>query len=388
MILIKNIDIHSPTPLGKKDILISEDKILYIDSNITIPETFFPNVRIINGENLLALPGIIDLHVHIAGAGGEGSFSTRTPEMSLNSLISNGITTCVGLLGTDGITRSVENLYAKASSLEEEGISTYLWTGSYQLPTKTLTGDIKKDIIFINKIIGVGEVAVSDHRSSNPSTNELLSLVSEARVAGLISGKCGITHFHLGDGKHMMDPINKILENSDIPYENILPTHINRNSSLFKESIKYCKNGGFVDITTGIRPDKNDVDVVDPVDAYITLLNSGCNIENITMSSDSGGSMPIFDESGKLLTISIGLPSTNLDVFRDLLKRGISINEAITPLTLNPAKLLKLHNKGMINIGFSADIMMLDKNYNIHTLISKGIVMVENYKCTRIDYFS
>lgn len=388
MILIKNITIYSPSPLGKKDILISGGRIVHIEENISIPKKNFPEHYVINGENLIALPGIIDLHIHIAGAGGEGGFSSRTPEMSFNNLILNGITTCVGLLGTDGITRSIENLLAKAASLEEKGLSTYIWTGSYQFPTKTLTGDIKKDIIFVDKIIGIGEIAISDHRSSNPSYNDLVTLASEARIAGLISGKCGITHFHLGDGKKMIESIDKIIEHSDIPYENILPTHINRNTPLFKKCIEYCKSGGYVDITTGIRPEKADVfDVVDPVDAYITLINSGCNIENITMSSDSGGSMPIFNESGELETISIGLPSSNLDVFRDLLKTGMGISEAIMPLTSTPAKLLKFNTKGVISNGFSADIMLLDKEYNLHSLLSNGNILVENYKPIKKDYF-
>ncbi|KMT20881.1 beta-aspartyl-peptidase [Clostridium cylindrosporum] len=377
MLLIKNINIYSPTSLGKKDILICYDKILYISEDIKIPENF-PDCKTIDGSNFTALPGIVDLHVHIAGAGGEGGFSSRTPEMTLSNLTLNGITTCVGLLGTDGSTRSMGNLLAKANSLDEEGITTYIWTGSYQIPTRTLTSSARGDIIFVDKIIGIGEIAISDHRGSHPSDYDLIHLASEARVGGLISGKCGITHIHIGDGRSMIDPLKHLVESSEIPLYNILPTHINRNSKLFKECIDYCKLGGYVDITTGIRP--NGDDVVDPTTSYRALLDEGCNIENITMSSDSGGSMPIFNESGKLEDLTIGLPSTNLEVFRDLVRDGMSIDKAIIPLTSNPSKLLKLLDKGHIKEGFSADIMLLDKDYNLHTLISRGKIMVENYK--------
>ncbi|MEF9934075.1 MAG: beta-aspartyl-peptidase [Clostridium sp.] len=377
LILIKNINIFTPESIGVLDILISGEKIIHIDKNINIPSTF-PEYTVINGEGLYALPGIIDLHIHISGAGGEDGFSSRTEELKYPSIVESGITTAIGLLGTDGSTRSMENLLAKAYSLEERGLTTYLWTGSYQIPLVPLTEDIKKDIIFIPKIIGVGELAVSDHRGSHPSTYDLIKICSMTRNAGLISGKCGITHFHLGDGKEKMSPIFNIVNNSEIPLYNILPTHINRNTPLFFESIDYCKKGGYVDITTGIRPDGDDV--VDPPIAFKQLLESGCNVDNITMSSDSGGSMPIFEPDGTLKSITTSPPTTNLDVFRDLVRDGMDISTAITPLTSSPAKLLKFKNKGYISVGFDADIMILDNSLNLKSLIARGNILYDDYK--------
>ncbi len=378
MYLLKNLNVYSPKFIGENDVFIVNEKINFIEKNITLPKSNFPLHEDIDCTGLIAIPGLIDLHVHIAGAGGEGGFSSRTPEMHVNDFFKNGVTTCVGLLGTDGTTRNIENLYAKSKSLEEQGLSTYLWTGSYEVPTPTLTGSIRRDVVFIDKVIGVGEVAISDHRGSYASFNELTKMVAESRVAGLISGKCGITHFHLGDGKSMLDPIEEIIERSDIPYENILPTHINRNTPLFNECVKYCKSGGYVDITTGIKP--NNDDVVDPSIAFKTLLENGCSLKNITMSSDAGGSMPIFDSNGHLIEISISSPSTNMEVVLDLIKSNVDIETAISPLTINPASLLKLHNKGQIKEGFSADILLLDKDFNIHSVISKGKFIIKNYK--------
>ncbi|MEG0371117.1 MAG: beta-aspartyl-peptidase [Clostridium sp.] len=377
MILIKNIKTFAPQNIGEMDILIIGENITYISEDITLPIGNFPEYNTINGENLYALPGIIDLHIHFAGAGGEGGFKTRTNELSFQTIIESGITTCVGLLGTDGATRSMQNLLAKAYSLEEMGISTYIWTGSYQLPLTPLTNSIKSDIIFIPKIIGVGEVALSDHRSSHPNNHDLIHLASTARNAGLLSGKCGITHFHLGDGNEFLSPIKSIIENSNIPYSNILPTHINRNTPLFKECIDYCKSGGLVDITTGIRP--NNDDVIAPSHALVTLLENGCNIDNITMSSDAGGSMPIFSSDGTLKSIDTSSPSTNLDVFRDLISMGVDISIAIKPFTSSPAKILKLNKKGHIKEGYIADIMLLDKDFNLHSLISQGKLIISNY---------
>lgn len=378
MILIKNIEVFSPQSLGKKNILIFYNKIAYISSEVNLPDKNFPEIKVIDGEGLTVVPGLIDLHVHITGGGGEGGFTTRAPELTLTNLTMNGITTCIGLLGTDGTTRSMGNLIAKARALEEEGISTFCWTGCYQMPTRTITDSARGDIVLVDKIIGVGEIAVSDHRGSHPSENDLVHLASEARVGGMISGKCGVLHMHIGDGKKGLIPVMDMVKDSEIPYDNLLPTHINRNPLVYKQSIEYAKDGGFVDITTGIKPEGDDA--VYASDVYKTLLDEGISPYNITMSSDSGGSMPIFDSTGKLLKLSIGSPSTNMDTIRECISKGISMEETLIPLTASPAKFLKLKNKGKIEEGYDADLLLLDKDLKPHTVLCKGKVMVENYK--------
>ena len=385
MILIKNIEVFSPQSLGKKNILVFYNKIAYISSEVNLPDKNFPEIKVIDGEGLTAVPGLIDLHVHITGGGGEGGFTTRAPELTLTNFTMNGITTCIGLLGTDGTTRSMGSLIAKARALEEEGISTFCWTGCYEMPTRTITDSARGDIVLVDKIIGVGEIAVSDHRGSHPSENDLVHLASEARVGGMISGKCGVLHMHIGDGKKGLIPIMDMAKDSEIPYDNLLPTHINRNPLVYKQSIEYAKNGGFVDITTGIKPEGDDA--VYASDVYKTLLNEGISPYNITMSSDSGGSMPIFDSTGKLLKLTIGSPSTNMDTIRECIDKGISMEEALIPLTASPAKLLKLKNKGKIEEGYDADLLLLDKDLKPHTVLCKGKVMVENYKAVVFGTF-
>lgn len=379
MLLIKNAEVFTPKALGKKNILISLDKIAYLSSEIDLPTKNFPEIQVVDAESLIAVPGLIDLHVHITGGGGEGGFTTRTPELNLTDFTLNGITTCIGLLGTDGTTRSMGNLLAKARGLEEEGLSTFCWTGCYQMPTRTVTDSARTDIIFIDKIIGVGEIAISDHRGSHPSDHDLIHLASEARVGGMIAGKCGILHVHVGDGKKGLTPVFDMANESEIPFENILPTHVNRNSLVYKQSVEYAKSGGFIDITTGIKPDGDDA--VSAAEVYNTMLKEGISPYNITMSSDAGGSMPIFDENGKLLRITTELPSTNLDIIKEcIMGKGLSIEEALIPLTLSPAKLLKLNRKGVIKEGYDADLVLMDEKFNIHTVICKGRIMIENYK--------
>lgn len=378
MILIKNIDTYSPEHIGKKDILTSFDKIAYISEKIELPSSNFPKTEVIDGSKLTAIPGIVDLHVHIIGGGGEAGFDSRAPELMLTQLTTNGITTCVGLLGTDGYTRSMGNLIAKARSLEIEGLSTYVWTGSYKIPTRTITDSPRGDIILVDKIIGIGEIAISDHRSSNPSNEQLSYIASEARVGGMLSGKCGILHVHVGDGKDGITPLIYMKKNSEIPYSNILPTHINRNPLVFNQAIEYAMDGGFVDITTSIRPDGDDA--VDPVDAFKKFLEHDISPYQITMSSDSGGSAPMFDKAGNLVKFGIGSPSSNIEILQSAIKAGIPMDIALIPFTSSPAKLLKLSGKGRLDEGASSDIILLDSNLKIHTVICKGKLMVKNYK--------
>lgn len=378
MILIKNIDIYSPEHVGRKDILSTYDKIAYVSENINLPSSNFPKTEVIDGSELIAIPGIIDLHVHITGGGGEAGFTSRAPELMLTQLTTNGITTCVGLLGTDGITRSMGNLLAKARSLEIEGITTYVWTGSYRVPTRTITDSARGDIILVDKIIGIGEIAISDHRSSNPSDSDLIHLATEARLGGMLSGKCGILHLHVGDGKEGLNPLFHMKEHTEIPYSNILPTHINRNPLVFKHAIDYAADGGFVDITTSIKPEGNGE--IHPSDAFKEFLNRNISPYQITMSSDCGGSSPIFDSEGNLTKFAIGSPSSNIEILQHCVKIGIPLETALIPLTSSPAKLLKLEGKGVLKEGACSDIVLLDKDLKIHSVICKGKIMVTNYK--------
>ncbi|WP_373844944.1 beta-aspartyl-peptidase [Clostridium sp.] len=378
MILIKNVEIFAPESFGKKDILICFDKIACISKNTCIPKGTFSEIEIIEGDGLKAIPGIIDLHIHISGAGGEGGFNTRTPELNLTDFTLNGITTCIGLLGTDGITRNMGALLAKSRALEIEGLSTYCWTGCYAVPTRTLTDSVRGDIILIDKIIGAGEIALSDHRGSHPSDNDLIHLACETRVGGLISGKCGVLHLHLGDGKEGLNPVFDLIDTSDIPFENLLPTHLNRNSLLSRQCIEYAKNGGFVDITTGIKNEGDDA--LSASTLYNTLLKEHISPYHITMSSDAGGSMPFFDDKGNLTKLTRGIPNTNINSIRESVELGIPLELALLPLTSSPAKLLKLKGKGKIMENYDADLILLDNKLNINTVISRGKIMVQNYK--------
>ena len=377
MYLIKNIHVYAPEDVGIKDVLVDE-KIIKIGDNLPVIEEY--DVEVIDGTGKILVPGFIDCHVHILGGGGEGGARTRTPEIMLSDITTAGVTTVVGCLGTDGTTRTMTNLLAKAKGLEEEGISTYVYTGSYQVPVKTLTGSVADDIILFDKIIGCGEIAISDHRSSCPTKEEFMKIVADARLGGILSAKAGITDIHMGDSKEVLNLLKYVLDNSMIPSFNMLPTHINRNGYLMKDGIDYVKNyKGYIDLTTSGDKDHMEEGEVTAAQGYRMALDEGCDKYHITYSSDGQGSLPVFDKEGRYIGLGVGRVMSMYEEFVDSVNiYNIDIETALLPLTLNPAKLLKLNNKGSIEKGKDADLVIMDKNLKITEVFARGKMMIEN----------
>jgi beta-aspartyl-dipeptidase (metallo-type) len=376
--VIKNIDVYAPEHLGIKDVVIVGDKIEGIYDSINVPNNFV-DISVIDGNRKILVPGLIDCHVHIMGGGGEGGFKTRTPELPFSELVDAGITTVVGCIGTDDICRNMTALLAKAHALEEEGITTYCYTGSYQVPAKTVTENIKGDLMLLDKVIGVGEIAISDHRSSQPTYDEFANVVAQARVGGLLSGKAGIVNIHLGDGAKRLDYLFELIENTEIPPDQMLPTHVNRNGELFDIALKYVEKGGFIDLTTSFDPNCLEEGELRASKGLKLALQSGMPEEHITFSSDGNGSMPMFNERKEMIGIGIcKVKSLYEEVKYAVLEENIPLEKAIKVITSNVADLLRLASKGRIESGKDADLVLLEKEgLEIDTVIAKGKVLMD-----------
>lgn len=380
--IIKNIKVYAPEYMGVQDVLLVNDKIAAVGNDIRAEFNAPVEVVEIDGSGKILVPGFIDSHVHLLGGGGEGGFATRTPEATLTGFTTAGVTTVVGCLGTDGVARDMSALLAKARGLEEEGVTTYIYTGSYRIPVKTITGDIMKDIMSVDKIVGIGEIAISDHRSSQPTFEEFCRAVSEARVGGMLSGKAGIINIHLGDGKRKLELLQRAVDETEIPITQFLPTHINRNEELFKDCIEFAKRGGFVDFTGSEDPEfweKQDGEVRFSKGVR-RLLESGVSQDNFTLSSDAQGSLPIFNEKKEFIGIGVGKSTCLLKSIKDaVFTENLPLETVIRAVTSNPAKVLKLKNKGRIQKDMDADLCLLDEStLDIDTVIAKGRIMVQN----------
>lgn len=375
--LIKNIDVYTPSPIGRKDILICNDKIIKLSQNIDFSGADF-DTEIIDGTDFKAVPGFVDQHVHFIGGGGEGGPATRTPEIQLSALTMAGITTAVGLLGTDGITRSMVALLAKARGLELEGITTFIYSGSYEIPTQTITGSVKTDIILIDKVIGAGELAISDHRSSQPNFDDLKKITAESRVGGILAGKCGIVHLHLGNGKDGIKILTDIIRHTEIPIKQFMPSHINRIEYLIEQSMDYLKLGGYVDTTSDFYRTRESPTTYSIADTLKVYKDNKVPIDKVCASSDANGSTPVFDVDGNLIKIGVGSPSILYkDVKQAIESNIVSLEEGISIITKNPAQALKLFpRKGAIVEKGDADLVLLNNKLDIDTVIAKGRVMV------------
>ncbi|WP_062308650.1 beta-aspartyl-peptidase [Alicyclobacillus sendaiensis] len=377
--LLKHAHVYAPDDLGIRDILIAGRQIVAIERDLHLAGNV--PMAVIDLDGRPTFPGLIDQHVHMAGGGGEGGFHYRTPEISLSHITAAGVTTAVGVLGTDGVTRSTRELLAKAFALDFEGITTYIYSGAYQVPTRTLTGMPRSDLVLIEKVIGVGEIAIADSRSSHPDENEIAELVSEAYVGGLLAGKAGVVHFHMGDEDDHLDLLIRVAQRTGLPRTTFVPTHLNRNPGLLEASIEWGKRYGMCDITSGIRPDAHDHVSVKPSKAIVKLLDGGVEPHVITMSSDSNGSSPIFDERGKLVAMGIGSIATLWEETVDLIREEhLPISLAVSFATANVARLLKLRHKGRLKAGCDADLIVCDDQFRIERVYAKGRLMVEGGK--------
>lgn len=384
VIIIRNAQVYQPEYAGKKDLLILGDQIAALGENLQAEFNGAVSVTEIDGTGMVLTPGFIDSHEHIMGGGGEGGFSTRTPEAVLTDLTMNGITTVVGCIGTDGITRDMAALLAKAHGLEEEGVTTYVYTGSYQVPVHTLTGSVMKDVMLLDKVIGAGEIAISDHRSSQPTFEEFVRIVSDVRVGGMLAGKAGIVNIHLGDSPRLMDLIWRTVRETEIPYTQFLPTHVNRNEALFQSAAEFAKAGGVIDFTGNEDIDywESICDEVRVCSGIRRLLESGVSENNFTISSDGQGSLPVFNSKGEYQGIGIGKASCLLKEVRECVEReDIPLETALRAVTANPARILKLGKKGRLQPGCDADLCLLtEDSLKLHTVIAKGKIMVQEGK--------
>ena len=375
-VLIQNAHVYDPQDIGVKDVLICNESIIAIDAHID-PEKLPETPEIIDAAGKYLVPGFIDQHVHIIGGGGEDGFASLIREVQMTDCVKSGVTTVVGLLGTDHHAKSVETLVARTKALKEQGMSAYCLTGSYSYPPVTLTGSVSRDIAFVEEIIGV-KIAISDSRSSNISADELARLGCEGRTAGLLAHKPGIVHMHTGRGKKGYSDVVKILKETDLPVWQFRPTHFDLG---YPGAEEFVAMGGYADFSTNTDTAITAKKLADAMGRM--------RLEQMTLSSDANGSLPKWGEDGKIAGMDVGKMDTLYDSIRHLIiDEHVNMGDALSIITSNVAKALMLYpKKGSVSVNADADLVILDQDLKIDTVLSRGKTAVRDGKLTVKNYY-
>ena len=362
-ILIKNADVYAPEHLGTRDIFLAGGKIVAMAEKLDVT---LPDLEVIDAAGYIVAPGLVDQHIHITGGGGEGGWHSRCPELVFSELVKAGVTTFLGVSGTDSMTRSVENLLAKVRGLKNEGASGWMWTSNYAYPVTTITKDVRTDMLAIPEVLGV-KIALGDHRSSFPNQHEIMQILADVRVSGMLTGKTGFLHVHLGDFPYSFDIFDECVAHG-MPIKHIRPTHVARHPEVFRRACEFAKKGGFIDITTGGGNYMGSA-----ADAVRAAPAADVPFDRITLSSDGHGSMPRFNEAGEMVGLGIGSIMCDIETLREL-KDDLGVEKALTPMTKTVAGALGLETKGGIAVGKDADILFLTKDLDIDWVFMMGKV--------------
>ncbi|HKS08376.1 MAG TPA: hypothetical protein VJS13_02445 [Pyrinomonadaceae bacterium] len=364
-ILIEKGEVFSPAPIGKADLLIIGDSIQKVGKiNREALAQLDLETEFIDASDCFIVPGLIDPHEHLLGGSGEEGFSSQTPELHLSEIVCAGITTVIGCLGVDTTMKTMPGLLARAKALKEEGLSACIWSGGYRVPPTTITSSIRDDVLFIEEVIGAGEIAIADERSTDPTAQELARLANDAYVGGMLSRKAGVTHFHVGDGKARLGLLRQLIDDFATPPETIYPTHVARNEQLLDDAIELTRRGCFVDIDT----------VNEDLQKWLTYyFKHDGDPERLTLSSDA----------------SISSPSNILNQIRECVRNSeLELAQVLPLVTANTAQVLKLKDRGRLEPKMQADVLVLDrKTLELREVIARGRRLVKDGKAAAAEAF-
>ena len=366
-LLIKNARVFAPNDLGRQNVLMVGEQIAAIGPDLTCD---LPDLETIDASGRILTPGFFDQHIHVTGGGGEGGPATRTPELVLSELIRSGTTSVVGVSGTDFTTRSIPNLLAKVRALKTEGVSAWMYTSNYRYPATTLTDSVANDLFFVPEVLGV-KIALGDHRSSFPTTQQVLALLADIRVGGMIAGKTGFLHIHLGNIPGAFAMFDEIIARG-FPVRHIRPTHCGRIRHVFDAAVEFALKGGHIDITTGASCCFDNASL-----AVLAALEAGVDPKLITLSTDGHGSVPRFNEKGEMAGLGVGGVEGNLLAFKRLVgDYGMAIEKALPFVTSNVASALGLADQGVVAKGACGNACLFTEDFRLTDVVARGRIMM------------
>ena len=366
---IRNARIFAPEDRGCCDLLAWRDRVVSVGKDLSPPTG--ADVAVVDAASRMLLPGLVDPHIHIGGASGSGGPSQRTPDLPTTRILQAGVTTVVSPLGTDSLSRTIPGLLMRAAAAADEGISAYVYTGGWRNPIPTLTGDPQADVAYVDRVRGI-KVAVAEPYAPPFTVADLSHLAHAAVVGGRLAGKRAVLHVHIGDRPEGLELLRGAIQQTGLPADRFVATHVNRKPDLMAQAIDFAGDGGSIDVTAQVRADQGYPDAVLPAEAVGRCLDGGIPIERITLSSDSGASYP--RPGGGLQMVG---PDAILQTLRDLADRGHSWASVLPLVTSSPADLLGLSHKGRVAEGAEADLVLLTQSGEVDRVWARGQLMVE-----------
>jgi len=378
--VIRGGEVFAPESTGRREILISGERILAIGEGFADKTAALGGARVIDATGRKVVPGFIDQHLHILGGGDFEGPLGRVPELHVSWITEGGVTTAVGIMGIDMESKGLHGLLVKACELERSGLTTFIYTGAFPVPSPYLTRSVRADIVLIDKVLGV-KVAISEDTYPNLSLPDLARLAGELKLAAGISGKAAVMHCHTGRNPRRLEPIFDLLDHVGLSIRQIVPTHVNRRQpDMHEHAVRFARMGGTLDFSANLCQRCGSVTGLNPDQAVRRALDAGVPLEQITLSSDANVSMPVLDGQDHVVGLHNASPRILHREWLHIIRTNrLSLPQALPLVTTNVARVLGIGDrKGSLAAGKDADIVFLTEDLMVDTVIARGQVMVRD----------
>jgi beta-aspartyl-dipeptidase (metallo-type) len=378
--VIRGGEIFAPESVGRREILISGERILAIGEGFADKTAPLGGARVIDATGRKVVPGFIDQHLHLLGGGDFEGPLGRVPELHVSWITEGGVTTAVGIMGIDMESKGLHGLLVKARELERSGLTTFIYTGAFPVPSPYLTRSVRADIVLIDKVLGV-KVAISEDTYPNLSLPDLARLAGELKLAAGISGKAAVMHCHTGRNPRRLEPIFDLLDQVGLSIRQIVPTHVNRRQpDMHEHVVRFARMGGTVDFSANLCQRCGSVTGLNPDEAVRRALDAGVPLDQITLSSDANVSMPLLDGQDHVVGLHNASPRILHREWLHIIRTNrLSLPQALPLVTTNVARVLGIGDrKGSLAAGKDADIVLLTEDLMVDTVIARGQVMVRD----------
>ena len=371
----------------------------------------------IDCRGLAVLPGLVDLSLYVSGdCTAEGGYLDRTPEASLADLLHAGVTTFVGVLGRDTVSRSPKALLAKVRGLNKAGgLTGLVCTGAADgfWPPPSLTGNgASNDLALVNEVVASGTFAVSDPghpAGSDTPPADLARACGDCFAASALSGKPGLVYCRVGSGPTGLDPLRDLMT-LHFPGGaesgralSILPTmppglvHDGDDDALFEDCSAWLSDGGRVCLSAGTSigatvaaclrlhragvrgsthraPGSSSCSEGRPWPANCVCVASDAFA--VLSSGTSGNTSSSSDLSPETRPpLRYGRPNALLEVVRRLvLEHNLALDVAVAFASSHPAAALRMEKrKGLLKSGADADLLLVDaQSLELVAVIANG----------------